>query len=142
LYEQCNLPERVKDIRIDNGIGTLEYGGNGVVSKIRDFLYRDAVTFMQRKFDKVKDVVVVERLSVTPEFLIQKMREFGEQKKIAAELGCSRPSISRYVAQFGIQEQMREAKRDYFLTQSSLIFAHKGIVINSKIFATTNNIVR
>jgi hypothetical protein len=107
------LSERTKDIRISNGIGTLEYGGNGVTCKIRDFLYRDAVTFMQRKFDKVKDVVAVERLSVTPEILIQKMRELGDQKQIAAALGCSRPNISRYVGIFGIREQMLEAKRLY-----------------------------
>jgi hypothetical protein len=113
LEDKCGLPERSKDIRINSGIGVLEYGGNGVASKIRDFLYRDAVTFMQRKFDKVKDVVVVERLSVTPEFLIQKMRELGDQKKIAAELGCSKPSISRYISQFGIREQIKEAKRLY-----------------------------
>ena len=68
---------------------------------------------MQRKFDKVKDVVVVEHLSVTPEFLIQRMSEFGDQKKIAEELGCSRPSISRYVANFGIEEKMIEAKRKF-----------------------------
>ena len=113
LEDKCGLPERTKDIRIDNGIGVLEYGGNGVTCKIRDFLYRDAVTFMQRKFDKVNDVIVVERLSVTPEFLIQKMRELGDQKKIAAELGCSRPNISRYVSKFGIQEQMRKARSLY-----------------------------
>lgn len=113
LEGKCGLQERIKDIRINNGIGVLEYGGNGITCKIRDFLYRDAVTFMQRKFDKVKDVVVVKRLSVTPGLLIQKMHELGDQKKIAAELGCSRPNISRYVSKFGIQEQMREAKHLY-----------------------------
>jgi hypothetical protein len=113
LEDKCCLPERETDIRVNSGIGVLEYGGNGVASKIRDFLYRDAITFMQRKFDKVKDVVVVKRLEVTPELLIQKMRELGEQKKIAAELGCSRPNISRYVGIFGIQAEMREAKRLY-----------------------------
>jgi hypothetical protein len=113
LEDKCDLPERNKPIRIRGKIGVLEYGGNGVICKIRDFLYKDAVTFLQRKFDKVKDVVVVERLSVTPEFLIQRMSELGEQKKIAEELGCSRPNISRYVAQFSIEEQMEEAKRKF-----------------------------
>ena len=70
------MPERNKDIRINNSIGVLEYGGNGVASKIRDFLYNDAVTFLNRKFDKVKYVVVVERFHFTPELIIEKMRQW------------------------------------------------------------------
>lgn len=58
LEYKCDLLKREKDIRIKSGIGVLEYGGNGVTCKIRNFLYRDAVTFMPRKLDKVKNVVV------------------------------------------------------------------------------------
>jgi hypothetical protein len=110
LEERCGLQERTKDIRMNCGIGILEYGGNGVAVKIRDFLYKDAKTFLQRKYDKVKDVIVVERLQVTPDVLIQMMHQFGEQKKIAEALGCSESSITRYVNLFGIRDQMREAK--------------------------------
>ena len=113
LEEHCLLSKRTKDIRIYHGLGVLEYGGNGVVSKIRDFLYRDSTVFLSRKFNLVKDIVPVERLCLTPEFLIERMRVLGEQKAIAKELGCSRPNISRYVEKFGIRDQMKEAKKQY-----------------------------
>ena len=51
LEKNCDLKIRTKDIRINCGTGMLEYGGNGVLSKITDFLYKDATIFLQRKYD-------------------------------------------------------------------------------------------
>lgn len=45
----CELKHREKDIRISSGHGTLEYGGNGVVAKIAQFLYKDATIWLPRK---------------------------------------------------------------------------------------------
>jgi hypothetical protein len=108
LERECDIPKREKPIRVNNGIGVLEYGGNGVTTKIRDFLYQGASVYLGRKFDIVKDVVVVERLQITPELLLNMMERLGEQQKIAQELICSTASISRYVKQFGIQDEMRK----------------------------------
>jgi hypothetical protein len=55
LEQECSLEEREKEIRISSGHGVLEYGGNGVVSKIVDYLYKDANIYLQRKFDIVKE---------------------------------------------------------------------------------------
>jgi hypothetical protein len=49
LEQECDLEEREKDIRISSGQGVLEYGGNGVISKIADYLYRDATIYLPRK---------------------------------------------------------------------------------------------
>lgn len=108
LEKKCGVPKREKPIRVNNGIGVLEYGGNGVAAKIRDFLYQGMSVYLERKFEVVKDVVMVERLQITPELLLGMMERFGEQKKIAQELGCSKASISRYVKLFGIKDQMRK----------------------------------
>ncbi|MGI0058147.1 MAG: hypothetical protein ACREBJ_00125 [Nitrosotalea sp.] len=51
LEQECNLEEREKDIRISSGHGCLEYGGNGIVGKIADYLYQDATIYLLRKRD-------------------------------------------------------------------------------------------
>jgi len=60
LQEKCNLPVRDTEIRISSGHGVLEYGGNGIVSKIVDYLYQDATIYLPRKYDiamKLKEYV-------------------------------------------------------------------------------------
>lgn len=45
------IPRGDRPIRISNNCGELSYGGNLVLMSIRDFLYKDATRFMQRKYD-------------------------------------------------------------------------------------------
>jgi hypothetical protein len=49
LEQECDLDERDKPIRISSGHGCLEYGGNGIVKKIANYLYRDARIYLDRK---------------------------------------------------------------------------------------------
>ena len=50
IFESNHLvKEREKDIRINSGIGVLEYGGNKVVNNIKDFLYKDSNVCLERK---------------------------------------------------------------------------------------------
>jgi hypothetical protein len=51
LEQECDLEERNKDIRISSDCGVLEYGGNGVISKITNYLYQDATIYLPRKRD-------------------------------------------------------------------------------------------
>jgi hypothetical protein len=51
LERECSLEERSTEIRISSGHGCLEYGGNGVVGKIVNYLYTDATIYLQRKYD-------------------------------------------------------------------------------------------
>lgn len=50
---KCGFEKRNKDIRINSGIGILEYGGNGIVGQIAKFLYKDANMYMARKLDLI-----------------------------------------------------------------------------------------
>ena len=51
LEADLNLEERTKDIRINNGIGVLEYGGNRICKSLADYLYKDATIYLDRKND-------------------------------------------------------------------------------------------
>lgn len=110
ILEKYGLQQRDKDPRINNGIGVLEYGGNGVAVKIRDFLYRDANVYMERKYNIVKDVVLVERLDVTPQKIIELINELGSQKEVAKRLGCSGPNLSRIIKEFNIRDEVAAAR--------------------------------
>ena len=51
LEQECDLGERNTDIRISSDCGVLEYGGNGIISKITDYLYQDATIYLPRKLE-------------------------------------------------------------------------------------------
>jgi hypothetical protein len=57
LEEKCDLKERTKPIRISSGHGALEYGGNGILKNICQFLYRDATIYLPRKYDIIKHLL-------------------------------------------------------------------------------------
>ena len=57
LEEKCALKERTNDIRISSGQGVLEYGGNGIVAKIAQYLYKDAVIWLPRKHEIIKHLL-------------------------------------------------------------------------------------
>lgn len=60
LEEKCILEKREKSVRVNTGIGVLEYGGNGIVKKITDYLYQDATIYLPRKYEiamKAKEYV-------------------------------------------------------------------------------------
>jgi len=51
LEKECDLNVRDKEIRISSGHGCLEYGGNGIVNKISNYLYQDATIYLPRKHE-------------------------------------------------------------------------------------------
>lgn len=57
LEQKCDLEVRGKDIRISSGHGCLEYGGNGIVSKISRFFYKDATIFLPRKWQMIGHMI-------------------------------------------------------------------------------------
>jgi hypothetical protein len=113
LLQKCNLS--LTAICSVPGASKLSYGGNGNSVKIRDFLYKNATVFLQRKFDLVSNINIAinTRIKITPELLINKMLEFGSQNKIAKDIGYSKTHISRNVKKFDIVNQMMIAKANY-----------------------------
>lgn len=57
LERECKLEPRTKTVRVNTGIGVLEYGGNGVVGKIAKFLYQDATIMLDRKYEIIKGLI-------------------------------------------------------------------------------------
>jgi hypothetical protein len=57
LEKECDLGARDKEIRISSGHGCLEYGGNGVIKKISDYLYKDAIIYLTRKYKIIGDLI-------------------------------------------------------------------------------------
>jgi len=55
LERECGLQHRDKLIRINSGIGILEYGGNGITDKIASFLYKDASVYLDRKHKMISN---------------------------------------------------------------------------------------
>ena len=53
LESRCSLDNEIS-ITFDCRVGKIEYGGNRTLSKITDFLYRDADTFLVRKYEIAK----------------------------------------------------------------------------------------
>lgn len=62
LEDKCVLPIRQKPVPMRGPTARLEYGGNGVSTKIYNFLYKDATVFLERK-EKIA------RLALTPTLL-------------------------------------------------------------------------
>lgn len=56
LEQECSLEKRDTPIRISSGHGCLEYGGNSIVNKIKDYLYKDSTIFLDRKYQIIKDI--------------------------------------------------------------------------------------
>ena len=66
-YEAAAVPDNLAAQRIDSaayslgntvdadGIGVLEYGGNGVSESIFNYLYNGSTIYLDRKYDKFKD---------------------------------------------------------------------------------------
>ena len=57
ILENNNVvPKNDNEIKMRDKIATLSYEGNRLIPKIRDFLYKDATVYLQRKYDKVKNI--------------------------------------------------------------------------------------
>lgn len=52
LEKYCDLKIREKPIRINSNIGILEYGGNGILLQLRDFLAKNMTIYLDRKWNK------------------------------------------------------------------------------------------
>lgn len=58
VLERENLvTTRDTEIRINSGQGTLEYGGNGVIARISNYLYNNATVYLNRKYNLVEHLL-------------------------------------------------------------------------------------
>lgn len=57
LEKECSLVERIKPIRISSGHGVLEYGGNLILKRICNYLYKNSTIYLDRKFEIIKHLL-------------------------------------------------------------------------------------
>jgi len=101
---------------------TLCYGGNNQVSRLYDFLYKDATIFLERKEEiakKSKELKIYGTnkkrksrdgvLNITKEDLLQKAAELKSGKKIADFYGCTNANISYLTKFFNVREEYHKA---------------------------------
>lgn len=116
--------------------GKLQYGGNGIISKMYKFLYNDCTVFLPRKEEIAKKSLTltvygdgirekkhkVTALPITQEILLDKAKELGSGVKIAKYFGCTPANISWWVNNLEIQEEYHKLigkyKLDYELVTS------------------------
>jgi hypothetical protein len=91
LEADLNLEERTKEIRFNNGIGVLEYGGNRLCKSLAEYLYRDATIYLDRK----KEAAFAFQGWETKEFFEDK----GISKEVLEESYLRTKSISRTAAE-------------------------------------------
>jgi hypothetical protein len=103
--------------------GKLQYGGNGMISKLYDFLYHDATVFLPRKEEiarMAKELAVygdgvfekkrkVTSLPITKEILLEKAKEFKSGQKIAKFFGCTSANISWWIKELDIKKDFDRA---------------------------------
>lgn len=100
----------------------LQYSGNGICSKMYDYLYEDATIYLERKKEiayAAKELVVYgtrkrrarksTALNITKEDLLEKAKELKSQKKIAEYFGCTPANISWLIKDYDIRKDMDKA---------------------------------
>lgn len=100
----------------------LKYGGNGVMNKMYNFLYKDAVIYLERKKEVIrlaKDWVIYgtdrkrvpkyNSFGLTKEVLLEKATEFKSQKKMAEYFGCTSANISWATKELNIRDEFKKA---------------------------------
>lgn len=122
LETDLNLEERTKDIRINNGIGVLEYGGNRVCKALAEYLYQDATIYLDRKkeaafaFQEWDTKEFFEDKRISKEALQESYLRTKSISKTAEELKSKQSTIYKYLLKNNIEIfESPQAKREKFL---------------------------
>lgn len=105
----------------------IQYSGNNIISKMYNYLYKDATVYLERKEEiakksvewmvynggKKKKKIKENAIKITPEELIELAKEHRSQAKIAELLGCSSANISLMTKKFSIRDEFRKVIKGY-----------------------------
>ena len=123
LESDLNLEERTKDIRFNNGIGVLEYGGNRLCKALAEYLYRDATICLDRKkeaafaFQGWDTKEFFEDKGIWKEVLEESYLRTKSISKTAAELKLTIGTTYNYLLKNKIQIfESPQAKKEKFLS--------------------------
>jgi hypothetical protein len=92
----------------------LSVAGNGICSKLNDFLYKDATIYLDRKKEIAKDAKIFLDIprpfcgKITKEMILEKFKELKSQKKVAESFNCTSANISYLSEKFEIKEEVKK----------------------------------
>jgi hypothetical protein len=123
LEADLNLEERTKEIRINNGIGVLEYGGNRVCKALAEYLYQDATFYLDRKkeaafaFEEWETKEFFEDKGISKEVLSEAYLRTKSISKTAKELNLTMGTVYNHLLKNNIEIfESPQAKREKFLS--------------------------
>jgi len=100
LMENCALEEtKISPI---GKIYILSYGGSKQLSRIREFLYKDATIFLERKKVKFDEIKILEK-EIPIEPIIQSFEEGKSNRVIAEELNINESTVSKKLKERGFK---------------------------------------
>lgn len=122
FYNDLKLPNanKQKKIRFNNGIGVLQFGGNGLIREFYGYFYNDATIYMQRKKDKFEQVFNYDEIKtykdiITKDILEQKYNETNSLSSTAKYFNTYPSTILKYMKKYNLK-----------------ITKNKNIIINEK----------
>lgn len=112
-FENANID---KKIRKDNNIGVLEFGGNGIIRKLVEYLYKDASIYLDRKKKKGFEVFNFEAQVdysnlLTKSLLESEYKKYQSLEKIAKKYNVSIGTIQKYMIKHDIERQESTAEK-------------------------------
>lgn len=123
LEADLNLEEKTKDIRINNGIGVLEYGGNRICKALAEYLYRDTTIYLDRKreaafaFQEWDMKEFFEDKGISKEALQESYLRTKSISKTAKELSLTIGTVYNHLLKNNIQIfESPQAKKERFLS--------------------------
>jgi len=123
LEADLNLEERTKEIRLNNGIGVLEYGGNRVCKALAEYLYQDATIYLDRKreaafaFQAWDTKEFFEDKGISKEALEESYFRTKSISKTAKELNLTMGTVYNHLLKNNIEIfESPQAKREKFLS--------------------------
>jgi DNA-binding CsgD family transcriptional regulator len=123
LEADLNLEERTKEIRFNNGIGVLEYGGNHVCKALAEYLYRDATIYLDRKreaafaFEEWDTKEFFEDKGISKDALEESYIRTKSISKTAKELNLTMGTVYNHLLKNNIEIfESPQAKREKFLS--------------------------
>lgn len=112
LEKNCGLNN--KKLYDRGSIKSLDFGGNCIIVKIRDFLYQDANVFLERKYNLVKNIVSninKPNVKITKQILIDEFKHLGVQNKVAKSFGISPANLNYYIVKFNLHDILVDIKK-------------------------------
>jgi hypothetical protein len=127
LEADLNLEERTKEIRLNNGIGVLEYGGNRLCKALAEYLYKDATIYLDRKrevafsFQDWDTKEFFEDKGISKDVLEESYMRTKSLSKTAAELKLTMGTTYNHLLKMNIEIfESPQAKRERFLLKCTL----------------------